>query len=77
MKRIAIFLGRLVVVIVSVVLIVLLVRAASGGINDVLDSAKARLRLGWTPRVDTATLCDRAFAYGRAADDPRKIWYPG
>jgi UDP-glucose 4-epimerase len=46
-------------------------------ISNLLDNAKARLRLGWTPKVDTATLCDRAFAYVRAADDPRKIWYPG
>ncbi len=36
-----------------------------------LDNAKARSRLGWTPKVDTAMLCDLAFAYERAADDPR------
>jgi nucleoside-diphosphate-sugar epimerase len=42
-----------------------------------LDNAKARSRLGWTPKVDTAMLCDLAFAYERAADDPRKVWYVG
>jgi UDP-glucose 4-epimerase len=45
--------------------------------SNLLDNAKARLLLGWTPKVDTATLCDRAFAYVRSPDDPRKIWYPG
>src|SRR5260221_2652467 len=42
MKRIAIFFGRLVVVIVTVALIVLLVRATSGSVNEMLDRAKAR-----------------------------------
>ncbi len=42
MKRIAIFFGRLIVVIVTVTLIVLLVRATSGSVNEMLDRAKAR-----------------------------------
>ena len=45
--------------------------------SNLLDNAKARLQLGWTPRVDTAALVDRAFDYVRAADDPRKVWYVG
>lgn len=53
------------------------VRIETPYFSNLLDNAKARLRLGWTPRVDTAALCDRAFAYERAAGDERKIWYPG
>ena len=43
--------------------------------SNLLDNAKARLQLGWTPKVDTAALVDRAFDYVRAADDVRKVWY--
>jgi len=53
------------------------VRIASPFHSNLLDNAKARLRLGWTPRVDTAALVDRAFRYVRATDDPRKVWYVG
>ncbi len=53
------------------------VRIESTFISNLLDNSKARLQLDWTPKVDLAALCDRAFAYERAADDPRKIWYPG
>ena len=53
------------------------VRIETPYVSNLLDNAKARLRLGWTPKVDTATLCDRAFAYERAAGDERKVWYPG
>lgn len=53
------------------------VRIQSSFISNLLDNSKARLQLGWTPKVDLAALCDRAFAYERSADDPRKIWYPG
>lgn len=42
-----------------------------------LDNAKARLLLGWRPRVDLARLIDLAWDHRRAAGDPRKIWYPG
>jgi nucleoside-diphosphate-sugar epimerase len=53
------------------------VRIDTPYVSNLLDNAKARLRLGWTPKVDTATLCDRAFAYQRVPGDERKIWYPG
>jgi nucleoside-diphosphate-sugar epimerase len=42
-----------------------------------LDNSKAKFRLGWRPRYDLARLIDSAYDYVRAADDPRKIWYPG
>jgi len=45
--------------------------------SNLLDNAKARLQLGWTPRIDTPALIDAAFDYVRAADDPRKVWYVG
>jgi nucleoside-diphosphate-sugar epimerase len=45
--------------------------------SNMLDNAKARLKLGWQPKVDTAMLVDAAFDYVRAADDPRKVWYAG
>ena len=53
------------------------VRIESPFFSNLLDNSKARLQLGWTPKVDTAALCDRAFTYDRAAGDERKIWYPG
>ncbi len=42
-----------------------------------LDNQKARRVLGWQPAYDMARLADEAFAYRRAADDPRVIHYPG
>lgn len=42
-----------------------------------LDNAKAKFLLGWRPRYDMAALADAAWDYVRAADDPRKVWYPG
>jgi UDP-glucose 4-epimerase len=42
-----------------------------------LDNAKAKFLLGWRPRYDMKRLIDEAWEYTRAADDPRKIWYPG
>lgn len=42
-----------------------------------LDNAKARLLLGWRPRIDLEQLIERAWNYVRAADDPRTVWYPG
>ncbi len=42
-----------------------------------LDNAKAKFLLGWRPRFDLARLIDEAWNYQRAANDPRKIWYPG
>ena len=42
-----------------------------------LDNSKARHLLGWRPKVDFEDLIERAWAYQRAPDEPRKIWYPG
>lgn len=42
-----------------------------------LDNAKAKFTLGWKPKYDLRRMTDEAFNYVRAADDPRKIWYPG
>jgi nucleoside-diphosphate-sugar epimerase len=42
-----------------------------------LDNSKARYRLGWRPSYDLKKLVDAAYNYVRAANDPRKIWYPG
>ena len=42
-----------------------------------LDNAKARHALGWEPHYDAISLVDAAYAYSRAADDPRKVWYVG
>lgn len=42
-----------------------------------LDNAKAKFLLGWRPRYDLRRLIDEAYNYHRAADDPRKVWYPG
>ncbi|MEO8756492.1 MAG: NAD(P)-dependent oxidoreductase [Devosia sp.] len=45
--------------------------------SNLLDNAKARLQLGWTPKIDTKALIDLAFDYVRASADVRKIWYAG
>jgi nucleoside-diphosphate-sugar epimerase len=42
-----------------------------------LDNAKAKFLLGWRPRYDLAKMVEAAWTYQRAADDPRKVWYPG
>lgn len=42
-----------------------------------LDNTKAKFLLGWRPEYDLKKMIDAAFAYVRAEDDPRKIWYPG
>lgn len=42
-----------------------------------LDNRKARLLLGWRPRVDLARMVEAAWSYERAPDDPRVVWYPG
>jgi nucleoside-diphosphate-sugar epimerase len=42
-----------------------------------LDNAKAKFFLDWRPRYDMKRLTDEAWDYRRAADDPRKVWYPG
>jgi nucleoside-diphosphate-sugar epimerase len=42
-----------------------------------LDNTKARFLLGWRPEYDLKKIIDAAWAYQRAAEDVRKIWYPG
>jgi UDP-glucose 4-epimerase len=42
-----------------------------------LDNTKAKFLLGWRPEYDLKRLIDSAWNYVRAADDPRKVWYPG
>ncbi|MCG6902354.1 MAG: NAD(P)-dependent oxidoreductase [Rhodobacter sp.] len=42
-----------------------------------LDNRKARQRLGWAPENDLEALVERAWSYKRAANEARKIWYPG
>lgn len=46
-------------------------------ISNWFDNAKARLTLGWRPKVDLEQLIEKAWEYRRNADDPREIWYPG
>jgi UDP-glucose 4-epimerase len=53
------------------------VRIETPYISNLLDNAKARLRLGWVPKVNTFALCDRAFGFSRPLGDERKVWYPG
>ena len=42
-----------------------------------LDNAKAKFLLDWKPQIDLKQLIDKAWDFQRAADDPRKVWYPG
>src|SRR5262249_40265383 len=42
-----------------------------------LDNSKARFLLGWQPVYDLPKMIDTAWAYQRATNDPRIIWYPG
>lgn len=42
-----------------------------------LDNSKAKSELGWNPGYDLGRLVDSAWDYERAAEDPRKVWYPG
>ncbi len=49
----------------------------SGYHSNWLDNTRAKYELGWRPVYDTAKLIDAAYAYRRATDDPRKVWYPG
>lgn len=49
----------------------------SGFHSTHLDNSRARLELDWRPQYDLERLIEEAWAYKRAAGDPRKIWYPG
>jgi UDP-glucose 4-epimerase len=42
-----------------------------------MDNSKAKFELRWQPRYELKTLIDSAWAYKRAANDPRKVWYLG
>ncbi len=42
-----------------------------------LDNSKARHLLDWHPAIAFEALVEAAWTYRRAADDPRKVWYPG
>ena len=42
-----------------------------------MDNAQRQFELGWRPRYDLERLIEAAWGYERAADDPRKVWYPG
>jgi UDP-glucose 4-epimerase len=42
-----------------------------------MDNTKAKFALGWRPKYDLEKLVEAAWTYKRAANDPRKIWYPG
>ena len=42
-----------------------------------LSNARARAELGWRPVYDTRRLVTESWAYTRAPDDPRRVWYPG
>jgi len=49
----------------------------TGFVSNWLDNRKARLLLGWRPRYDLERMVESAWTYQRAADDPRRVWYPG
>ena len=42
-----------------------------------LDNSKAKFLLRWRPQFNLERLVDAAWAYERAPDDPRCVWYPG
>lgn len=42
-----------------------------------LSNARAKAELGWQPAYDTRRLVTESWAYTRAPDDPRRVWYPG
>lgn len=53
------------------------IEIASGYHSNWLDNSRAKFELDWRPRYGLAELVEAAWTYQRAADDPRKIWYPG
>jgi len=46
-------------------------------VSNWLDNSRAKFELGWRPTYDLARLVEAAWSYQRAANDPRKVWYPG
>jgi UDP-glucose 4-epimerase len=49
----------------------------SSYVSNWLDNTRARYELGWRPRYDLERLIESSWTYSRAADDPRRVWYPG
>jgi UDP-glucose 4-epimerase len=49
----------------------------SGYHSNWLDNSRARFDLNWRPQYDLAKLIESAWTFRRAADEPRKVWYPG
>jgi UDP-glucose 4-epimerase len=46
-------------------------------VSNWLDNSRAKFELGWRPRYDLERLIESSWTYQRAADDPRRVWYPG
>jgi UDP-glucose 4-epimerase len=46
-------------------------------VSNWMDNARAKAELGWRPRYDLERLIESSWAYQRASDDVRRIWYPG
>jgi nucleoside-diphosphate-sugar epimerase len=42
-----------------------------------LDNSLAKFSLDWRPKYDLPRLIEAAWMYRRAANDPRRAWYPG
>ncbi|MFZ1662682.1 MAG: NAD(P)-dependent oxidoreductase, partial [Paracoccaceae bacterium] len=42
-----------------------------------LSNARARFELDWQPAYDTRRLITESWAYTRAPEDTRRVWYPG
>ncbi|WP_189411131.1 NAD-dependent epimerase/dehydratase family protein [Neogemmobacter tilapiae] len=42
-----------------------------------LSNTRAKAELGWRPQYNLEKLVESAWSHIRAADDPRRIWYPG
>lgn len=46
-------------------------------VSNWLDNTRAKFELGWRPHYDLKRLIESSWTYQRAADDPRRVWYPG
>lgn len=53
------------------------VRIETPYFSNWLSNDKARLHLGWAPKVDLESMLLEAWSYRRPAAEPRVIWYPG
>ena len=42
-----------------------------------LDNSRAKFSLAWRPKYDLPRLIETAWTYRRAANEPRRAWYPG